>query len=72
MPNAGTAQRVIEEIPSGSVDSELLHPQFRAWTISSDDLSAEKYLGLLKVFAGLFTPPLDPRQLTAIRPLLGL
>jgi ketosteroid isomerase-like protein len=58
MANAGTAQRVIEGISSGSIDSELLHPQFHAWTISGGDLSGEAYLGLMKKFTGLFTSPL--------------
>jgi ketosteroid isomerase-like protein len=56
--NIGNAQRVIEMVPSGAIDAEVLHPEFRAWTISSGDLSAERYLGALKLFADLFTPPL--------------
>jgi ketosteroid isomerase-like protein len=55
--NADTARRIIEQIPTGEIDSGLLHPQFRVWTISSGDLSADRYLGLMKRFAGLFAPP---------------
>lgn len=58
MSNAGKARRVVEQIPSGGIDVDLLHPEFRAWTISSGHLPGDHYLGLMKRFAGLFAPPL--------------
>lgn len=58
MSNADTARRIIEQIPSGAIDPGLLDPEFRAWTISSGDLPADQYLGLVKRFARLFTPAL--------------
>jgi hypothetical protein len=58
MSNAETAVRVIEEIPRGTIDPAVLHPDFRAWTLTLGDLSRERYLTALNRMATLFSPPL--------------
>jgi len=56
--NAEMAVRVIEEIPRGVVDPAVLHPDFRAWTLTLGELSRERYLTALNRMATLFSPPL--------------
>jgi hypothetical protein len=77
MSNAENARRIIEQIPFGTVDTELLHPEFLAWTNASGDMPAGQYSYhfLLAFDGGLLREIreyLDPAQHAPIRPLLAL
>jgi ketosteroid isomerase-like protein len=56
--NVPNALRMVEGIPNGTVDPALLHPDFRAWTLTLGDLAGDAYLGALARLAALFEPPL--------------
>ncbi len=58
MHNVAKARRIIEQIPTGALDGDLLHPDFKAWTITNGTLPGAAYLAGIERLAKLFVPPL--------------
>jgi len=56
--NEDLARTIIASIGAGTIDADLLHPAFHAWTNASGDFARGAYLGALRRFAALFDKPL--------------
>jgi ketosteroid isomerase-like protein len=56
--NEDLARTIIASIGVGTIDPDLLHPAFHAWTNASGDFARGAYLGALRRFAALFEKPL--------------
>ncbi|WP_329410422.1 nuclear transport factor 2 family protein [Nocardia vinacea] len=57
--NGELARTIVTGISGGTIDTALLHPEFRAWTNASGEFTRDAYLGAMQRFASLFDTPLN-------------